>query len=69
MVPPGSLATVVVDPNVGGLLGWADAIARYRPAAASPALGAAQPLPGVPKDLLGVFRSSTTPTMGAIENP
>lgn len=69
VVPPGSLATVVVDPNVGGLLGWADAIARYRPAAASPALGAAQPLPGVPKDLLGVFRSSTTPTMGAIENP
>jgi hypothetical protein len=62
-------AGVVVDPTVSGLTGIDDAAARYTPAPASPALGAAEVLADVVVDFFGSARSAVTPTLGAIENP
>jgi S-layer family protein len=68
-VDSGSLGTVVVDPTTGGVTGLANAVTRYKPAAGSPALGAADALSDVVKDIIGMARSLTAPTMGAIESP
>ena len=69
VVSSGALATVVVDPTTGGITGLTSAIAKYKPTTRSPTLGAAQALADVAKDVIGMFRSTTTPTMGAIESP
>lgn len=68
-VVTGSGVGVVVNPSVSGLAGPGTAVARYRPVAGSPALGAAESLADVAIDLLGVGRSPLAPTMGAIEFP
>ncbi len=60
---------VVVDPDPSSLAGIADAVARYTPAANSSALATAEVLAGVIADFVGSLRSTTAPTMGAIENP
>lgn len=60
---------VVVDPTVIGLPSLSDAAARYTPTAASPALGAGAVLTGVVLDFFGSTRSTTAPTLGAIEGP
>ena len=60
---------VVVTPTVSGLTGPDDAATRYTPATSSPALGAAVVLTGVDTDFFGSLRSTTAPTMGAIEHP
>ncbi len=65
---PAELDSVIATPTVGGLSDIADAVARYRPAAGSPALGAAEPVAGVIQDFLGQARSLVAPTMGAIES-
>ncbi len=65
----GSGSAVVVAPTVTGLTGIADAISRYTPTGTSPALAAAEVLAGVVVDFIGAVRSTTAPTMGAIENP
>jgi hypothetical protein len=57
---------VLVDADWSGLNGWADAVSRYTPVAGSVALGAGSEALS-PIDLLGEPRSSTTPTLGAIE--
>ena len=68
-VVAGSGTGVVVTPTVTGLSGVADAATRYTPSASSPALGAGEVLDDVLFDLFGSARSSTAPTIGAIENP
>ena len=65
----GSGATVVVSPTTSGIFGLGDAASRYRPLGTSPALGQADVLVDVVTDFLGVARSTTAPTLGAIENP
>ncbi len=65
----GGTGGVVVSPTTGGLAGIADAVARYTPSGTSPALGTAEVIAGVIADFLGVPRSATAPTMGAIESP
>ncbi len=69
VVDAGSLATVVANPTVSGIADLSDAIVRYSPVSGSPALSAAQPLTGVVADMLGVLRSVTAPTLGAVEQP
>jgi hypothetical protein len=69
VVGSGAAGTVIDDPTVAGLTGLADAIARYTPVVAGPAIGAAEVVAGVVRDIVGAARSSTAPTMGAIENP
>ncbi|MDJ0952922.1 MAG: right-handed parallel beta-helix repeat-containing protein [Acidimicrobiia bacterium] len=60
---------VVADPDPLGLIGITDAVSRYSPTASSPALTAAEVLTGVITDFVGSLRSTTAPTMGAVENP
>lgn len=69
VVGSSELSSVVTTPTVSGLEGIDDAVARYRPATGSPALGNGEPLPGVVADFLGKVRSLVTPTLGAIESP
>jgi len=66
-VGSGLLDTVVVTPTID-VTGLTDAINRYTPATGSPALGAAEAVTGVIKDILGAVRSANAPTMGAIED-
>ena len=69
IVGSGELGNVVVTPAVTGLTGISDAVARYRPAVGSAALGNGEPLPGVAADFLGKVRSVVAPSLGAIESP
>ncbi len=69
VVGAGSLAAVLVDPTVVGVTGLADAIGQYTPVPGSAALGAAEVLADVARDILGELRSATAPTFGAVENP
>lgn len=69
VVGSGALASVVVDPTTGGITGLTSATTKYKPATASPALGTAQALADVVEDIIGMTRSTTAPTMGAIEFP
>ncbi len=59
-------AATLVGPTVAAS-GWTDALAMFALATGSPAIGAGDPLPAVPRDMLGAVRSSTAPTIGAIE--
>lgn len=69
VVVASDLATVLVDPTVGGLSGIADAASRYRPSVGSPALGAGLPVELVRFDFEGGSRAPDTPSLGAFELP
>jgi hypothetical protein len=69
VVGESGLPFVLVDPTVGNIDGRANAIARYRPISGSIALSAGQGTALVSRDILGVLRSETSPSIGAFETP
>ncbi len=68
VVGVGALSSVLVDPTHGGHDGLTGAIARYTPAAASPALGAGSWRGDALLDLIAIVRSVNA-SLGAVERP
>lgn len=69
VVSSDDLARVVVNPSDEHLKGLADALARFRPVAGSPALGRGSACPSLGRDVLDQPRSATAPSLGAFEGP
>jgi hypothetical protein len=62
------LENVVANPRDDGLHGLADALARFRVVAGSPAIGAGAPIDAAPRDIVDLERSTHKPSLGAFES-